>query len=156
MLRRLGLLLTTSVAAAAVVLATLVAPAPALTPRATNSYVADVRAATNAERTERGMTALRGNPCLSRFAQRQAERIARAQVLSHTASLLTVLRRCGMSTVGENVAYHPGGGRAVVGAWMASPPHRANILTRGYRVLGVAAVRRHGTWWAVQIFGRRA
>ena len=39
---------------------------------------------------------------------------------------------------------------------MKSPPHRANILSRKYRITGAAARRGGGYWWAAQVFGRKA
>ena len=48
--------------------------------------------------------------------------------------------RYGFWTVGENLAY--GSGRmstpgAIMKAWMNSPEHKANILTRGYKEIGI-------------------
>jgi uncharacterized protein YkwD len=67
------------------------------------------------------------------------------------------MRRCGLRSWAENVAQASGtgDGREVVRLWLASPGHRANILARGSRIIGVAAVRRGGSWWVVQVFGRR-
>ena len=151
---RCSLALVTAVISVLAPLSATAAPAPG--PTTTQTYAADVRAATNAERTERGRVALKPDACLRRAAQRQAERMARDRQLSHTTDLGALAQRCGLRAVGENVAYHPGDGRAVVAAWMGSSGHRANILERDFRHLGVGAVRRHGTWWAVQVFGRKA
>jgi uncharacterized protein YkwD len=46
-------------------------------------------------------------------------------------------------TVGENIAWGSGtlaSAGALVDAWMKSPPHRANILQRSYREVGVGLV----------------
>ena len=58
---------------------------------------------------------------------------------------------------GENVAYGYPNGRAVVNqGWMKSEGHRANILSRGFKLVAVAARRDDdGTWYAAQVFGRR-
>jgi uncharacterized protein YkwD len=43
----------------------------------------------------------------------------------------------------ENIAYGEGqksSPRAVVGAWMKSPPHRAALLTRRYEIIGIGIV----------------
>lgn len=120
-------------------------------------YVTTAESATNARREARGLRPLGGNACLQRYAVAQAERMARDQGLSHTSDLKAVLRRCGVSSAGENVgqalADDQGGG--VVRSWMRSSGHRANILSRDYRVLGMAAVRRGDFWWVVQVFGGR-
>jgi uncharacterized protein YkwD len=47
-------------------------------------------------------------------------------------------------SLGENLAWGERSRatpRQIVGAWMASPPHRANILTAGFREIGIAVVR---------------
>ena len=68
-----------------------------------------------------------------------------------------VLRRCGLSYVGENVAYGYSSGRSVVAAWMHSEGHRRNILDRQFRLLGIGARQSDdGTWYAAQVFGRKA
>jgi uncharacterized protein YkwD len=46
-------------------------------------------------------------------------------------------------TVGENLAMFGGvqpTAESIVAAWMASPPHRANLLQRHYREAGVAII----------------
>jgi uncharacterized protein YkwD len=46
-------------------------------------------------------------------------------------------------SLGENLAWGESSlatPRQIVGAWMASPPHRANILTAGFRDIGIAVV----------------
>jgi uncharacterized protein YkwD len=42
------------------------------------------------------------------------------------------------SQVGENIASGIGTARAVVAGWLSSPPHCANIMTAGFRQVGVA------------------
>lgn len=131
------------------------APASAPAPAAAQRYAAGVLAATNAQRVARDLAPLRRDGCLTRLARAQAARMARDRELSHTTPFGRVLDRCRLTLAGENVAYHPGGSRAVVRAWMGSDGHRANILQPRFRLLGVGAVRRHGVWWVAQVFGRR-
>jgi len=59
--------------------------------------------------------------------------------------------------VGENIAMGYSSGRVVVNrGWMHSDGHRANILRREYRLMGIGAARdASGRWWASQVFGRR-
>ena len=112
--------------------------------------------ATNARRAGHDLRTLRPDACLKRMAARHAARLAREEALYHQ-DLSVVMRRCDLRAAGENVAYGYPTGRAVVNrGWMRSPGHRANILEPRYR-RGVVAARRSddGTWYAVQLFGRR-
>ncbi|MDO9378808.1 MAG: CAP domain-containing protein [Nocardioidaceae bacterium] len=109
--------------------------------------------ATNAERTARGLVALKKGTCVQRYADRWAASLARRQVMEHQ-DLGTVLRACRLSSVGENVAVGYPTARSTVKAWMKSPGHRANILTRGYRQIGVGVARgSDGRRYSVQVFG---
>ncbi len=127
-------------------------PAPAASPATT--YAADAFAATNSERAERNLVKLKRDKCLQRLANKQAKKMAAEGRLSHQ-SLETVQQKCGMGFAGENVAYGLPDGEAVVATWMSSPPHRANILRRQYRLMAVAARKADGYWWVAQVFGRK-
>jgi len=120
-------------------------------------YTTQVIASTNDARVRNDRRTLRVNACLQRTASRQAERMATQRRISHTARFSAIGPRCGLRSWGENVAQAlpDDHGRGVVRQWMGSSDHRANILRPGYRVIGAGAVRRHGSWWVVQIFGRR-
>ncbi|WP_067428787.1 CAP domain-containing protein [Nocardioides jensenii] len=129
-----------------------VAPSARETPAATYSRTAI--AATNAQRARRDLVRLRKQACLQRKATEQANRMARQRRMFHQ-NLGPVLRQCGMSMVGENVAYGYPTGRSVVNqGWMHSPGHRANILRREYRLIGLAARRAGGRWYVAQVLGR--
>ncbi|WP_244929555.1 CAP domain-containing protein [Nocardioides sp. W7] len=127
-------------------------PAQAATPEQRHANVA--HRATNAERDQRDLVDLRKHKCLQRFAVKQAKRMAAQRRMFHQ-DLSPVLRRCGMSMVGENVAYGFPNGRAVVRGWMNSEGHRANILQRRYRLMGIGARRGGGQWYVAQVFGVR-
>lgn len=111
---------------------------------------------TNSQRVRRDMRALRTDSCLSRYANRQASRMADQRRLFHQ-DLSPILRRCNMSGIGENVAYGYPTGRSVVNkGWMQSPGHRHNILTRKFRVVAVGAAQDDiGNWYTAQVLGRR-
>ena len=118
-------------------------------------YQKQARVATNNQREAHDVVKLHSGKCVQRFARRQARRMANQQRMFHQ-DLRPVLNRCNLSGVGENVAYGYPTGRAVVRAWMRSEGHRANILNRGYRLLGLAMRRSdNGTPYAAQVFGRR-
>ena len=146
----------------AVLLAVLLAvPSPAsaapATPATPGAYVAQVVDATNDVRAGNGLRRLGVDGCLQRTARRQAARMASQRQISHTARFSRIGPRCGLRSVSENVAQAlpDDRGRGVVQQWLDSSQHRAAILGRGHRVTGVGAVRRNGSWWVVQIFGRR-
>lgn len=128
-------------------------PANAATP---SGYAVAAVRATNAQRDVHDRRTLRTDRCLTRFAVAQAMRMAAQRRMFHQP-LQPPLRRCGLVRVGENVAAGYPTGRAVVRrGWMHSPPHRANILDRRYRLIAVGAVRGpDGRWYVSQLFGRR-
>jgi uncharacterized protein YkwD len=133
----------------------LAAPAPAQAGPASDYARAAVKA-TNAAREANDRRPLRVNDCLQDFARKQAAAMARSGTMFHQ-DLGPVMAACDLVSVGENVAYGYPTGRAVVNqGWMRSAGHRANILSRGFRLVAVAARRDdHGTWYAAQVFGRR-
>jgi uncharacterized protein YkwD len=122
---------------------------------ASDGYEKSVYVNTNLQRTSHGRVPLRGSKCLDRFAERQARAMARKRQMYHQ-KLGPILTTCHLGTVGENVAYGFPGGKSVVGAWMDSPGHRANILRSRYRLIAVGAYRdSRGTWYVSQVFGGR-
>jgi uncharacterized protein YkwD len=107
----------------------------------------------NAERTSRGLVALRTNPKLARAA------------LAHSADMVTnhyfahedrsgggpedriqragYMPKYGPWVIGENIAWgtdYLATPREIMRAWMNSPPHRHNILYSDYREIGVGIV----------------
>lgn len=130
-------------------------PAQAATPE--SRYGAKAVRATNSARAAADLRELKPHDCLKGFAVRQAKAMAAQEEMYHQ-DLAPILEECGLSKVGENVAYGYPTGRAVVWqGWMLSEGHRANILSRDYRLVAVAGRRSDdGTWYAAQVFGRKA
>jgi uncharacterized protein YkwD len=108
----------------------------------------------NAERARHKLRPLRLNRKLSRAARRHSRAMARKRFFSHSsrngASFVDRIRRAGYLagarswTVGENIAYGSGARstpRSIGRAWMSSPPHRANILSRSFRAIGIGIAR---------------
>jgi uncharacterized protein YkwD len=104
----------------------------------------------NAERARNGLPRLTENPRLRRAAARHTAHMAAARFFDHTtpagATMVDRIRRTGYTsgargwTVGENIAW--GTGRLATAAqihrsWMNSPGHRANILQRSFREIGI-------------------
>lgn len=123
---------------------------------ASESYAQQAVEVTNRYRTNHHLRAMGTDRCLGRFAQRQATRMANQQRMFHQ-DLVPIMGKCGLSRVGENVAYGYSSGRTVVAkGWMKSPPHRANIMTREFEIVAVGATRdASGRWWTAQVLGSR-
>ncbi len=104
----------------------------------------------NAVRADHGLAPLRVRADLSRHARAHSAAMARGRTLFHTADFRVI---CCWSSIAENVAYN----RTARGAHrslMASPGHRANILDRSKRSVGVGVVRSGGVFWVTQVFRR--
>jgi uncharacterized protein YkwD len=113
---------------------------------------------TNKERATKGLPPLVPDPLLMRAAQTQAQDMLSNNYFSHrdrnggqpwdrTQALGYASER-----VGENIAFGQDVPTEVMETWMASEGHRANILNRDYRAIGVGVA---GTYW-VQVFGDKA
>ncbi|MET1133261.1 MAG: CAP domain-containing protein [Aeromicrobium sp.] len=129
------------------------AAAPAASPAST--YADTAFRATNNQRVAHDRVKLRKDTCLTRLAQRWAKHMARTRELEHQ-DLDPVVDRCNLSWAGENIAMGYPTGRRVVRGWMNSPGHKANILRKQYRLMGIGAAKdKNGRWWSAQVFGRR-
>ncbi|HXH80249.1 CAP domain-containing protein [Nocardioides sp.] len=130
--------------------------APSAQASADLDYEAQAVATTNLHRTLNGLAPLRPSACLGRFAQRHAQRMADQRRMFHR-DLAPILRRCDLSSVGENVAYGYSDSRAVVSdGWMLSAGHRKNILEARFRLVAVRAVQSgNGRWYTAQVLGAR-
>lgn len=118
-------------------------------------YASAAVRATNDARSAHDRRELSVDDCLKRKARQQAQRMADQQRIFHQDPVV-IQDHCGMNWAGENVAYHYDSGQAVVDAWMQSPEHRANLLSRHFRRMGIAArMGGDGNWYVSQVFGRR-
>lgn len=127
----------------------------------------------NNQRRRRGMRPLRRNRRLSSAARRHSHDMVSRHYFSHVSQAgrdvvdrLTntgYLGGGGSWTVGENLAWGAGSRstpREIVQAWMHSPGHRANILNRSFREIGIGVAfdtPEHGLTGATYTttFGRR-
>ena len=136
--------------------ATGAATAPAQAKSPAGKYAQQAFAATNANRTHNGLKALKANDCLRRVAVQQAKAMARQEQIFHQ-DLGTIMRKCKLNGAGENVAYgYPSGKSLVNDGWMQSEGHRANILNRKFRLMGIGAAKGNdGRWYVSQVFGRK-
>jgi uncharacterized protein YkwD len=149
--------LAPAAAALALLLATGTAAAPAEAQTRAGKYAKQAFVATNANRADRDLKALKPNDCLHRAAVRQAKKMAQREQMFHQ-DLGAVMERCHLNMAGENVAYGYPNGRSVVNdGWMNSEGHRDNILNPKFRLMGIGARKGHdGNWYVAQVFGRRA
>jgi uncharacterized protein YkwD len=127
--------------------------------------IAQARTATlcllNQQRRLHGLGRLRAHRMLQNVAQGYAGAMVQGGFFSHVSpSGSTVEQRIRQGTrylagalryeIGENIAWGQGElskPRAIVAAWMASPPHRANILRRSFREIGI------GIWLGAPVAG---
>lgn len=102
----------------------------------------------NGERSVKGLPSLRASRQLRRAAQPYAARMVRQRFFSHNSpdgkGMVDRIRPTGYIrgswTLGENLAWGSGAlatPRAIVNGWMNSPGHRANILNRKFRDIGI-------------------
>ena len=103
----------------------------------------------NRERTKRGLRALRRNAKLERAAVRYSRLMVSQSFFEHVSpggsTLLKRIARVGYTAggnwrAGENLAWGTGSRAtpaAIVKAWMESPGHRTNMLSRSFREAGV-------------------
>ena len=107
----------------------------------------------NQERTARGLHRLRPNRLLAVAALRHSRDMVRHRYFAHDSrngrTFDARIKATGYLsgargwTVGENLAWGAGTEstpRQIVAAWMASPPHRHNILSPRYAQVGIAIV----------------
>jgi uncharacterized protein YkwD len=106
----------------------------------TDRFEAKVIRLTNARRADHGRKALKASGCADKFAEPWTRHLAKIQKLVHQ-SLEPFLECPHTSWAGENIAYGYETPRDVVRAWMHSEGHRANILSRHFHRIGVAAWR---------------
>jgi uncharacterized protein YkwD len=97
--------------------------------------------AINAARAARGVPPLQVGDRLQRAARAHSRAMARSGGFTH-GNWYQRLRRFGVRgrTLGETIAWGvgtDGTAAAIVRMWLASPPHRATMLARGFRSVGV-------------------
>jgi uncharacterized protein YkwD len=105
----------------------------------------------NKVRRSHNLPTFRINRALSTDAWRHSKRMAQQNRMFHTSSLYAVVSAYRPSTWGENVAKCVTL-RQVRSMWMRSPGHRANILKRAFRRIGVGVVKARGWVWVTAIF----
>jgi uncharacterized protein YkwD len=117
-----------------------------LCPKSLNATELQVCTATNRERQERGLQALRWDSSLSRVATEFAQDMNERDYFAHESpdgrTMKDRLAAAGVKFgfAGENIAYGYENGNDVVIGWMNSKGHRENILKPEYDRIGAAQV----------------
>jgi uncharacterized protein YkwD len=104
----------------------------------------------NRERASHGLPKLRENPLLRRAAERHTDNMVSERFFDHTSpsgsTMVERIRRTGYTNrarswaLGENIAWGSGSlatAAQIHRSWMKSPGHRANILQRSFREIGI-------------------
>jgi uncharacterized protein YkwD len=136
----------------------------AAAPQDDAGFMARVLDLTNAERQKAGLPPLALNAQLGNAAQNYSQVLAATGCFEHTCGAVPDFADrdaqagyTGWSTIGENIAAGYPTPEAVVSGWMASPGHRANILSSNYTEIGIGVISgagKLGTYWT-QEFGSR-
>jgi uncharacterized protein YkwD len=123
--------------------------APVLQPA--SSYSTELFRLINHARRLHGRRPLVAATGVRYVARAWSRHLAAADALSHNPALTIALSRHGSANweaCGENVGVGPAGdARVLFEAYMHSPPHRANILDRSFRFVGVAVIYSNGLAW---------
>jgi uncharacterized protein YkwD len=123
-----------------------------------NPYPAMMLGQVNADRANAGLPPLTYSPKLALLAGNHSCDMARAGSLFHTnlGALVGTGDYAAYWTMGENVLDAPAGTpiSQMNAMWMNSGPHRANILSSQYNVIGIAFCNSgDGRIWATEEFG---
>jgi len=107
----------------------------------------------NVQRRAHGLHGVRSNSLLRLAAIRHSREMVNQRYFDHTSrdgrNFVARIRqtgyfqRAGFWRAGENLAWAVGPNsapRAIVRAWMNSPPHRLTLLTPGFRAVGVGVI----------------
>jgi uncharacterized protein YkwD len=105
----------------------------------------------NSARSNHGAVRLEAGWRLRAMADDHSRQMAKDGRIYHTTSLGSKLTFVSWKVAGENVGAG-GSMRALFKAFMRSDVHRANILGRGYRRIGVGVYARDGFLWVTTIF----
>ena len=116
------------------------------------SYAQQVLTLVNRERAANGLSALKLDDTLSRYAAVKSQEMHDNGYFSQTsatyASPFDMMKSFGITYnyAGENIAMGYSSPDAVVTAWMNSAGHRANILSANFTTMGLGYVADGGYW----------
>jgi uncharacterized protein YkwD len=121
-------------------------------------YTAGLYSAVNRDRGANRLGGLAWSPKLANQASGWARQMAAANSLYHQdlGALISSPNYAGFYTLGENILVGSGSMSPdqMEATWMNSGPHRANILSGAFDIVGIGYYRGpDGRIWAVQDFG---
>jgi uncharacterized protein YkwD len=128
---------TPALLACAAVAVALLVPAPAVASPAEQEAIDSL----NGVRHAHGLPALRISGALNRSSGRYARRMLRTDYFGHAQHIQVA---AGFRSAGETLAWHSGRHpqpRKTIRRWMASPTHRAILLSRSFRWVGIGLAR---------------
>jgi uncharacterized protein YkwD len=154
-------------AGAGLLLALAAVPSPAAPPAGGSGetwtdparFASEVFRLTNVARVRQGLPAFRRDSRLDQAAMQYSRYMAAAGFFSHVGpNGSTMPRRLAAAgyrgmAMGENIGMGYRTPQAAVDGWMMSPGHRANILNRQFRDLGVGIAFARGVPFGTQDFG---
>ena len=116
----------------------------------------------NAERKKQGLPALVHDPNLDQLAVIKVQDMFEYNYFAHKSPYygqpwdMATLYEYEFASFGENIARYSTSPKEAVKAWMASPPHKANILKSTYTHIGVAVKKDdYGKFYWVQLFSSK-
>lgn len=134
-----GISLTTASSASA-------APVSAARSAAQASYETEVIHFINVQRSAHGLPAVHSSSCPETTSARWATRLAASDGFYHQ-SMYKLLSVCHAHYAGETLGRGNISPQTLVQMWMNSPPHRAVLMARAPRLIGVGAVlNSRGEW----------
>jgi uncharacterized protein YkwD len=144
--RRLAALVATASAAMLAIAGLVAAPAAqASSSTSEQQFVSSI----NSARHTAGRRSLSTSSDLTTIARAWAAKMAASNTLRHNPYLTSQIRN--WRYAGENVGVG-GDVTSLHKAFMASAPHKANILDRDYTQIGVGVVMGGGRMWVVEVF----
>lgn len=123
----------------------------ALTQSATTSistYETKVQKLINQRRANRGLVRLRLASCPEGTSKRWSQHLAATDSFYHQ-SMGTVLSKCDATYAGETLGRGTMSPRKLVRMWMQSPGHRAVLMSKKPRRIGIGATRDSSGRWVV-------
>jgi uncharacterized protein YkwD len=105
----------------------------------------------NAKREAKGVAPLLASPHIASYSRHHSNAMANRGYIFHTANLANELEDVNWSIAGENVG-SGGDLDALFDAFMASAPHRKNILRTSFHRVGLGIVQRDGDLWVTMVF----
>lgn len=114
---------------------------------------ADLHSQLAQTRASKGLPALTRSASLDSVAQTWTAQMASTNTLAHNPRMSSQIPG-GWTVAGENVGY-AWSATQVHQAWLGSPGHYANIVSRDYNAVGIGFVKTSsGKIWATQVFAR--